>query len=128
MRRALAWLKQAESDLQWAKLTEQAGFFAQTCFVAQQVAEKSLKAIAFHRKAGQVKSHSILNIAKELGINGKLEEYARQLDLYYVSTRYPDALPDNAVPAESFSAEQARNAFEMARAFVSTAQREVGDS
>jgi HEPN domain-containing protein len=125
MKQATAWLKQAQSDFKWAKLSAQAGFYAQACFVSQQVAEKSLKAIAYHRNALQVKSHSILNIAKALGINGTLEESARTLDLYYISTRYPDALPDNAVPSESFSQTQATHAIELASAFLVFAEGEV---
>ncbi|EMN14719.1 putative toxin-antitoxin system, antitoxin component [Leptospira borgpetersenii str. Brem 307] len=45
------WLAQAERDLEWAKASLHSGFFAQTCFVCQQVGEKSLKALAFFRGA-----------------------------------------------------------------------------
>lgn len=125
MKRALAWFKQAQNEYKWGELSCNAGFYAQTCYISQQVAEKALKSIAYFRGATSIKSHSVKGIAEELEINGQLAEFAKKLDLYYISTRYPDALPDNAVPAESFSQGQAKEALEMAKVFLDKAGREV---
>jgi len=67
--RALDRPHQAQNDLLWAKDTLASGRFAQACFACQQVAQKAVKAVALHRGYVQVRSHSILEIARELRIN-----------------------------------------------------------
>ena len=47
------------------------------------------------------------------------------LDRYYLSTRYPDALPDPAIPFESFSARDARQALEFASEIVDTVRAKI---
>lgn len=101
--RYLSWLLQAESDLRSVVDLSANGHYAQACFNAQQAAEKALKALAFFRGSDLVKSHSLSTIAKDLAINGHLATYATKLDLYYLTARYPDALPGNAVPSENFT-------------------------
>jgi HEPN domain-containing protein len=123
--RHIAWLLQAESDLRSVADLTKNGHFAQACFYAQQSAEKALKALAFSRGADLVKSHSLHTIASDLGINGQLATFATKLDLYYLTARYPDALPDHAVPAENFDENMAREAFSMAEAFLKTVKQEV---
>jgi len=122
--RAGDWLKQAEEELAWAKDAINAKRWALVCFTAQQVAEKSLKAIALARGALQVKSHSTREIAEALDIDGDLDEKARILDQYYITTRYPDAFSTGA-PFEYFVERQAREAFDFARAFVERARTEM---
>lgn len=41
------WLRQAENDLAFARLALRERFFPPACFLAQQVPEKALKAIAY---------------------------------------------------------------------------------
>ncbi len=125
MGRAESWLKQAHSDYNWAKLTFDGGFFAQTCFVCQQVAEKSLKAIAYHKGAKAIKGHGVAETAKLLGINGDLEGAAKDLDLFYISARYPDALPNSIAPVDFFSKSQGQKALEFAALFLAKADSEV---
>lgn len=112
--RSKDWFKQAEDDLCWARDSFAAGHFAQTCFIAQQVGEKALKAVALHRGYTQVKSHSILEIARALEVNGEIEGIAKRLDQYYISTRYPDAFPTGA-PFEFYTEEQAAEALAFAQ-------------
>lgn len=122
--RAMDWLKQAENDLLWAKDTLTSKHYAQACFICQQVAEKSLKSIALFRDFDAVKSHSVMEIAKSLGINDEMEMMAKKLDLYYISTRYPDAVPAGA-PFEFFSRDQAEEAVGFAERFIGFAGREL---
>jgi HEPN domain-containing protein len=117
--RARDWLRQAEDDLLWTKDTLDAGRFAQCCFVAQQTAEKAMKALALHRGNDRVKSHSITEIARVLGENGELERVGKRLDLYYISARYPDAFPSGA-PFEYFTRDQAEEALSFAGSIVRT--------
>ena len=111
------WLKQAKNDLLWAKDSLSAGRYSQVCFIAQQVAEKAIKAYAFYKGIDQIRSHSVLEIARALEINGELEKIAMRLDQYYISARYPDAFLSGA-PYEYFTQEQAEEAKEMAENMV----------
>ena len=115
--RAIDWLRQAENDLLWAHDTLKAERFAQTCFAAQQVAEKALKALTFKKGYTEIRSHSILEITRALKINDDLENMGKRLDQYYISTRYPDAFPAGA-PFEFFTEGQAREAVDFAEQFV----------
>ena len=121
------WLKQAVSDLSWGAHSLEGGHYAQTCFIAQQVAEKSLKALAYYRGAELVRGYSALAITRELGINDELERAAMRLDQYYISTRYPDAQPAGA-PCELFTREQAEEALGFARAFVQRVEDETAEA
>jgi HEPN domain-containing protein len=120
--RARDWLAQAENDYDWAGDSFRQGHHAQTCFVCQQVAEKSLKAVAFLRGYEAVRGHSVAEIAKELGINDEILNAGRRLDQYYVTTRYPDALPSGA-PFEFFTAEQAKEALGFAEGVLAYAKQ-----
>lgn len=111
--RHLDWLKQAEVDRGWMLHSLDGGYHSGACFIAQQVAEKSLKALAFSRGAQTVKSHSVLQIAHELKINSEIEKAGRILDRYYISGRYPDAYPAG-IPEDFFDKEIAIEAVEAA--------------
>ncbi len=54
-------------------------------------------------------THSLLKLAQALKLNGQIERAARKLDLYYVSARYPDALPEGA-PYKIFCQDDAQEA------------------
>jgi len=124
MERGEKWLRQALDDLEWLADSLAAGHYAQSCFVAQQVAEKAMKAIAYARGTEIVKTHSILALARALSVNGEIEKAAQVLDQYYMTTRYPDALPDG-YPGEFFTAEQASEAMRLATLVLSRAQGEI---
>lgn len=111
------WLLQSENDLEWGHSSAKAGFYSQACFIAQQVGEKALKAIAYKRGFDLVKSHSIRAIAVDLDINGEIQEAGKELDLYYIAARYPDGLPEGA-PFQGFSKQQASDALAKAELIV----------
>lgn len=126
MSRYRDWLNQAENDLLWAQHSFNGGFFSQTCFIAQHASEKALKAYCFTKEFDIVRTHSLFQIIKNLGENGALEKNARELDLYYISARYPDALPAGA-PFEVLTAEQAAQALQAARDICSTIQKRLAE-
>lgn len=111
------WLQQAENDLESARFTMGGRFYAQVCFMAQQAAEKGLKALTYLQGARYVRGHSI----REL-LEGILEWYpqleqhreiANRLDQYYITPRYPNALPGVALaPFQVFSQGQAQEALD----------------
>lgn len=115
--RALDWYRQAEEDLRWVKDTLSAERYSQVCFICQQTAKKALKAVALSKGYLQVRSHSILEIARALKINGEIERIAMRLDQYYISARYPDAFPAGA-PFEYFTKDQAEEALLFAEKIV----------
>jgi len=124
MKRHMDWLSQAKNDMSWGEDSFRTGHYSQCCFVAQQVAEKSLKAIAYFRDFDIVKGHSVSAIARELKINETIGNAAKRLDQYYISTRYPDAVPQGA-PHEYFTPEQAEEALKMAQLFIEYAEKEL---
>jgi len=107
------WLAQAESDLAFAALGLREGFFAQTCFVCQQAAEKALKALHYLRGARFVFGHALVELLDALAADhprlAALREVAQQLDQYYIPARYPNGLP-GGVPSEVFTRHQAESA------------------
>lgn len=124
MSRYQDWLNQARNDLQWADHSLMGGFYSQTCFIAQQASEKSLKAYCFYKGFDIVRTHSLYQIIKHLGENGTLEKNAKELDIYYISARYPDALPAGA-PYEIITEEQAQKALKAAREINSIIEKRL---
>ena len=118
------WLRQAESDLAFAELGAREGFPAQACFTSQQAAEKALKAVHYLAGARFVPGHSLVELLEGAETHATslvaLRDSARQLDQYYIPTRYPNGLP-GGVPAEVFTQVQAEDAVTRARAFIDAA-------
>jgi HEPN domain-containing protein len=89
-------LNQARNDIEWAAHSLTGGFFAQTFFSAQQAAEKALKALCYFKGFDVIRTHSLFQIVTALQPDTAIENYAKELDLYYISGRYPDAFPAGA--------------------------------
>jgi HEPN domain-containing protein len=121
--RAIDWLKQAQNDLSWSKLGLENKFYSQSCFTAQQAGEKAIKAIAYYLEF-EVRGHSITKIAQGLKINGEIEEAGKFLDLFYISARYPDALPGGA-PFEVMTKMQAELAIKSAELILQRATADI---
>ncbi len=118
---AWRWHDQACNDLELARLALGAGFFAQTCFMSQQVAEKALKALHYAAGARAVIGHSVAGLLADLDDPLPHTERHRQaallLDQYYIATRYPNGLPAG-IPATAYTHDQASNAVGDAQAMV----------
>jgi HEPN domain-containing protein len=95
---ARRWLRQALHDRDAARLNREHGFCEHACFVAQQSAEKALKAFLYARGQGPVLGHSTLALAGDAtALEPAFESLAdacRRLDQLYIGTRYPNGLPD----------------------------------
>lgn len=122
---AQLWLRQAADDYRFGRLALRNQFHAQACFIAQQTAEKAVKAVAYHLGMRPVVGHSIHALLKRLNARGRVTEkllvLGGELDQYYIATRYPDALP-GITPSDAFSEAQARTALQAARRILSWAQ------
>lgn len=108
----LRWLEQAEEDLKWATMLAAEGGYHIACFLAQQIAQKALKAFLHAQGEPVVTGHSRL-CRRALGYDSEFAERAKTwviLDGYYVPTRYPNSLPDS-IPLGSIRERQRRRPF-----------------
>ena len=125
---AARWLKQARQDLSDAEYAESGRRYNLACFLAQQAAEKALKAFLLHQGAEEVWGHSVAELCDDAARFDPefqtLREKAAPLDNYYLPTRYPDALP-GGVPSEAFAAEDAALALGRARAVLDVVRRHL---
>ncbi|MBI5401264.1 HEPN domain-containing protein [Candidatus Wolfebacteria bacterium] len=115
---AQRWLAQAEYDFKKSEENLKSGDFAYTCFFAEQSSQKSLKAYLIFRGERFVVIHSVGELAKEAAKFDKafesLIDFAKKLDRHYLAARYPDAVPEPAVPFESYVKDEAEEAVEIA--------------
>jgi HEPN domain-containing protein len=99
---AQRWVAQARGDLGFAELGLREGYHAQACFMAQQTAEKALKALHYLSGARFVLGHSVVELLEGLAARhpqlSALHEAAQQLDQFYVPARYPKGLPGGVRP------------------------------
>lgn len=118
------WLRQAENDLGFARLGLREGFYSQVCFLAQQSAEKTVKAIGYLLGERTILGHSVAVLAdrysERLPELAELRDDAGILDQYYIPTRYPNGLP-GGFPFMAFTEEQATEAVAAAERFLALA-------
>lgn len=124
---AKRWLDTAEGDFQAARYLITGNLFAQSCFHSQQAGEKAVKAIwFFHGKDPW--GHSIQKLYEECveiknSQNDKSILFASiTLDKYYISTRYPDSLPD-LTPNQVYQIEDANLALTQANLLIGFARK-----
>jgi HEPN domain-containing protein len=110
------WFEQAQADRKGAQLLFDGGSYHLACFIAQQAAEKALKAFLYAQGEEIVIGHSVEELcrwASEFdGSFEELREKAAPLDGYYIPTRYPNGLPDS-IPARVYTKAIAKLALEM---------------
>ena len=110
---ARVWMSQASYDLESARLMMREGFYSHVCFMSQQVAEKTLKALAYYRGDTDARGHTIKALLISLEMSypdlSRFYEIVDTLEAYYIPTRYPDALPSGA-PYEIYQYEDAEDA------------------
>lgn len=127
---ARRWLAQAENDLEFARLALREEFFHQACFVAQQSAEKSVKAIGYALGDRTIIGHSVVMLVERyvgrVPELASLVEEAGVLDQLYIPTRYPNGLP-GGVPYAAFHEPQAHAAIEAGERFLALAREHVDE-
>ena len=122
------WLKQAANDLDFARVGLREGFHAQACFLAQQSAEKAVKAIGYSLGDRTVLGHSVAVLvdqyAEQAPDLAQVRADAGVLDQYYIPTRYPNGLP-GGYPFKAFTQGQASAAIAAAERFLSVASDQL---
>jgi len=125
------WWRQAQDDLTFLPVARQASKYDICCFLAQQTAEKALKAYLFYQGEQLIFTHSIFKLcdlaARYAPEFTALKEQVKQLDYYYVEARYPNALED-VIPAEFYSDNDARQAIAMAEATIALVAKLINQS
>ena len=120
---AKRWLEQAREDLKWAQRLATEGGYHIACFLAQQIAEKALKAFLYAQGEMNVFGHAVSVLASraaqyEKNIEEKVADWAT-LDGYYIPTRYPNGLPDG-IPARVYNQKIAQEAVSLASDVINT--------
>lgn len=110
------WLQFAQQDLQMAELALKEGIYNQVCFHSHQCVEKCLKAELINMNKRPPRTHSIVDLLSLLPPDylENLREELEQIDIYYIPTRYPDALP-GSLPEGLPGREDAEEAILVAR-------------
>jgi len=117
---ARRWFLQAQHDLRAAAWNLEGGFHDTACFLAQQAAEKGLKSTHYHLGSSRrvLLTHSVVMLLNKAisaapGLSQCLEG-ARELDLHYVPSRYPNGLP-SGYPHQFYGKETAEKAIAASR-------------
>jgi HEPN domain-containing protein len=110
---AKRWFDQGIRDAESAVKVKEQGIFELSCFLAQQAAEKLLKAFLYYQGEAPVVGHSTFYLAKQCQeYNAQFKTVLRackRLDALYIPTRYPNGLVEG-VPFEVYDAEDAEQA------------------
>ncbi len=115
------WLEQAQVDLKWTRHLNTEGAYYLVCFLAQQTAEKALKAFLYAQGEEIVFGHSVRKLCERAAeydarFQERLEDWGI-LDSYYIPTRYPNGLPDD-IPARVYNQQAATTALPLTEAVV----------
>lgn len=98
---ALRWLEESEQDLRAIAGNIEAGAFNWACFIAQQAAEKAVKAVRIDRGEDVLRIRSVTALIRGdkrrglpdlAGLSAYLED-AQELDQHYIPARYPNVCP-----------------------------------
>jgi len=123
--RSADWMNQAERDLAQARWSLEGRFFEWACFVAQQAAEKAVKAVyqAHHAIAwGHSVSNLLANLPGDSHPADDLIERAIRLDRFYILPRYPNGF-DMGSPKDYFTRRDAEEAIKDAERIIGFCRR-----
>lgn len=124
---AKRWFQQAGYDLKAARWTIQGGFYDTACFLSQQAGEKALKSLLYYlgAKRTALLTHSLVEMVQEASSRvmplAALLDDARELDLHYIPSRYPNGLP-SGYPHQFYGKGMADRALSEAEKIVAAVQ------
>ncbi len=124
---AQRWFQQASYDLKATRWNIQGGFYDTACFLAQQAGEKALKSLLYFQGARRaaLMTHSLVEMIRGAGKKApqmkELLDPARELDLHYIPSRYPNGIP-SGYPHEFYGQSVAERAMASAEKILSAVQ------
>lgn len=113
------WLRKAYADIEASRITLERGLADIAAFHAQQAVEKSLKALLVAVNKRPPKTHDIdylADLLEEAGVEVPMRDEISPLTLYAVEARYP---------GPPITLEEAEHAYEIAKAFLNTIEKEI---
>ena len=113
------WFSFAVEDLSMAKLALREGIYNQVCFHSQQCVEKVLKGFIALKGKIPPKTHKLadlLYLLEETHFDN-IKDRILLLDRFYIVSRYPDAIIEDAYPKEK----EAEEALEVAEEAIKIA-------
>jgi len=121
------WFSEAKNDFKMGELLLKGKMYNGAAFHFQQAAEKSLKALLYLFNLPPW-GHSILKLLRKYKdeghqINPELESNARELDRHYITSRYPDTLP-NITPQDAYDEKIAQSLKEKAQFIIDFVEQE----
>ncbi|RJX22208.1 MAG: HEPN domain-containing protein [Desulforudis sp.] len=129
LREGQRWFAQAERDLDDTLFALRGKRYNLACFLAQQCAEKALKAYIYAQGASHVWGHSVAELCRDATAFDPafraLGKNVGPLDKYYIPTRYPNGLP-GGIPADAFSLRDAELAYSLAERAVVFVRDKLG--
>lgn len=110
--RSQDWYNQALRDIASAKAQLESGFFEWACFIAQQAAEKAVKAV-YQKLSAEAWGHSVTDLLSGLNektnVSPEISEKAKRLDRFYIPARYPNGWA-KGFPGEYLTRKDAQDA------------------
>ncbi len=123
---ALRWLEEALWDLETAEILHRERRYNAAVFYSHQAAEKASKALLYHINEAPW-GHSIRVLLQRyfsaigMDVIKDLITCARELDIHYIPSRYPNAHPAGT-PHEAYDEETSHRAIECAKKVVGYAK------
>jgi HEPN domain-containing protein len=125
---AKRWFEQALRDIDDAKFAHEGKRYNLVCFLAQQAAEKAVKAYLYAQGVEMAWGHSVIELCADAESFDKsfssLRKAAGALDKYYIPTRYPNGLP-GGIPADVYQEDDALKAINMAEETIEVVRKKT---
>jgi HEPN domain-containing protein len=122
------WFIQSKYDLKAAKWNLEGRFYNNVCFLCQQASEKALKALVYFLGISRkrVLTHSVFELArlcsKHITNLSHVIEEARDLDLHYIPSRYPNGLV-SGYPHQFYGETTAQKAIQSAEKIIDMVEK-----
>ncbi len=125
-KRILEWWKSALVDLRMAEDHLKRGWHADSCFHAQQAAEKALKTFLIANER-MIRTHDLLELSELARKHGLVLEIdvgdLRKLSDQYSAPRYPNFRLERGISLEDYTAELAEWCLNVARRIVEEVEK-----
>lgn len=118
------WMDQARHDLESARKNFRIKVYDVALVSCEQSLEKALKAVYINRTEEMPpKIHSIERLARETGLEAKLDKALDKLEDFYFQVRYPE--PAGPMPYELATKEEAQQAIRLTMAALRMIEQEL---